>query len=164
MGGASDKVDLDLGCFFEMWEGPKSCIQPLGRKNPDGTFGSFNYPPWILHLGDDRSGAVAEGENLKINLAQWQNLKRVLIYTYIYEGVPRWEATDAVVTVKAPGSPAIEVRMGDQKDARRLCAIAMLENVDGAIKVTKEVRFFGDQEECDKHYGWGMRWVVGSKD
>ena len=164
MGGGGEKVDLDLGCFFEMWEGPKSCIQPLGRKNPDGTFGSFNYPPWILHLGDDRSGAVAEGENLKINLSQWQHLKRVLIYTYIYEGAPRWDVTDAVVTVKAPGSPEIEVRMGEQKDARRLCAIVMLENVDNQIKVTKEVRFFGDQEECDHHYGWGMRWVVGSKD
>ncbi|MFH1464301.1 MAG: stress response protein [Pseudomonadota bacterium] len=164
MGGGGEQIDLDLGVFFEMWEGPKSCIQPLGRKNPDGTFGSFNYPPWILHLGDDRSGAWSEGENIKINLAQWQQLKRVLIYTYIYEGAPRWDVTDAVVTVKAPGSPVIEVRMGDQKDARRLCAIAMLENVDGQIKVTKEVRFFGDQEECDHHYGWGMRWTVGSKD
>ncbi len=162
--GGGDEIDLDLGCFFEMFEGPKSAIQPLGRQNPDGTFGSFNYPPWILHLGDDRSGADSAGENLKINLAQWQHIKRVLIYTYIYEGAPKWAMTDAVVTIKAPGSPEIEVRMGEQRDPRRLCAIALLENVNNQIKVTKEVVFFGDQEEADHHYRWGMRWVAGSKD
>ncbi len=162
--GGGAEIDLDLGCFFEMYEGPKSAIQPLGRQNPDGTFGSFNYPPWILHLGDDRSGGWSEGENLKINLAQWASIKRVLIYTYIYEGAPRWDVTDAVVTIKAPGNPVIEVRMGDQRNSQRLCAIALLENNNGQIKVTKEVVFFPDQEECDHHYRWGMRWVAGSKD
>lgn len=162
--GGGDEIDLDLGCFFEMYEGPKSAIQPLGRQNPDGTFGSFNYPPWILHLGDDRSGADSAGENIKINLSQWQHIKRVLVYTYIYEGVPKWAMTDAVVTIKAPGSPVIEVRLGEQRDPRRLVAIALLENVNGGIKVTKEVTFFGDQEECDHHYRWGMRWTAGSKD
>ncbi len=162
--GGGEEIDLDLGCFFEMYEGPKSAIQPLGRQNPDGTFGSFNYPPWILHLGDDRSGASSTGENIKINLSQWSNIKRVLIYTYIYEGVPKWAMTDAVVTIKAPGSPEIEVRMGEHRDPRRLCAIALLENNNGQIKVTKEVNFFGDQEEADHHYKWGMRWVAGSKD
>ncbi len=72
--------------------------------------------------------------------------------------------TDAVITIKAPGSPVIEVRMGEQRDPRRLCAIALLENAGGQIKVTKEVTFFGDQEEADHHYRWGMRWVAGSKD
>lgn len=162
--GGNEEIDLDLGCFFEMYEGPKSAIQPLGNANPDGTFGSFNYPPWILHLGDDRSGASSAGENIKINLAQWQNLKRVLIYTYIYEGVPKWNQTDAVVTVKVPGNSEIEVRMGSQNDQHRFCAICLLENINGQIKITKEVNFFPDQEVCDHHYKWGMRWRAGSKE
>jgi uncharacterized protein involved in tellurium resistance len=155
-GGA---VDLDLGCLFEMGDGAKGAIQPLGK-----SFGNFDFPPYILHLGDDRTGAFAEGENMKINLARMGDLRRVLIYTYIYEGVPNWASTDGVVTVKVPGQPVLEVPMGSQMDNRPFCAIAMLEISGGNIKVTRLVTFHQGHQDCDQAYSFGLRWVAGSKD
>lgn len=161
MGGGSGtgEIDLDLGCLFEMTNGAKGAIQPLGK-----SFGNFDYPPYILHLGDDRTGAFAEGENMKINLAHTGEIRRVLIYAYIYEGVPNWASTDAVVTVKVPGQPVLEVPMGAQTDNRPFCAIALLEMAGGNIKVTRQVSFHQGHKDCDETYSWGLRWVAGSKD
>ena len=160
MGGKTGgAVDLDLGCLFELRNQAKGAIQPLGK-----SFGSFDYPPYVLHLGDDRSGAWAEGENMKVNLAHAGQLKRILVFTYIYEGVPNWTATNAVVTVKVPGQPVLEVPMGSQMDSRNFCAIAMLEFDGGEIRVTRLVSFHQGHPDCDKTYGWGLKWVAGSKD
>ncbi|WP_373501241.1 stress response protein [Desulfococcus sp.] len=160
MGGkTAGGVDLDLGCLFELQNQTKGAIQPLGKN-----FGDFDYPPYVLHLGDDRSGACSEGENMKVNLAQAGQLKRILIYTYIYEGVPNWTATNAVVTLTVPGQPILEVPMGSQTDSRNFCAIAMIEFGGGEIKVTKLVSFHQGHPDCDKTYGWGLKWTAGRKD
>jgi uncharacterized protein involved in tellurium resistance len=158
-GGGGGAVDLDLGCLFEMSDGAKGAIQPLGK-----SFGNFDFPPYILHLGDDRTGALSEGENMKINLSRIGDLRRVLIYTYIYEGVPNWASTDGVVTVTVPGQPVLEVPMGSQMDNRPFCAIALLEMNGGNIKATRMVTFHQGHKDCDEAYAWGLRWVAGSKD
>lgn len=157
--GKPKGIDLDLGCLFEMRvEGIKGSIQPLGN-----AFGDFENPPFIQHAGDDRTGAWSQGENMKINLARIDMLKRVLIYTYIYEGVPNWAQTDGVVTVTVPGQPELEVRMGQQSDSRPFCAIAMLEFEDKNIKVRRLASFHQGHEDCDRSYGWGLNWVAGRK-
>lgn len=159
-GGKPGKgIDLDLGCLFELGNGVKGAVQPLGN-----SFGALDYPPYVLHMGDDRSGAWSEGENMKVNLAQAAQIKRILVYTYIYEGVPDWSSTDGVVTVKVPGQPVLEVPMGSQTDKRPFCAIALLEFAGGQINVTKKVSFHNGHQDCDVTYNWGLRWVAGSKD
>jgi len=159
LGGGSKGIDLDLGCLYELRDGSKGAIQPLGK-----AFGAFASPPYIYHLGDDRTGASVEGENMKINLGKANALKRALIYTYIYEGAPKWSSTDAVISVKVPGQPTVEVPMGTQQDSRGFCAIALLEFEGTEIKVTKLITFHKGHRECDESYRWGLRWVAGSKD
>ena len=39
-------------------------------------------------------------------------IKRIIIYTFIYEGVAKWSETNAVVKVKVPGSEDVVVEMG----------------------------------------------------
>jgi tellurite resistance protein TerA len=152
------KVDLDVGCLFELQDGYKSVIQALGN-----AFGDFNHEPYIQLMGDDRTGANADGEWLRINGKQWKDIKRVLVFACIYEGVPNWQATDAVVTLYVPGQAPIEVRVSEEGGRLGCCAIAMLENIGGSVKVTREVRFFKDQEKTDQHYRFGLRWRAGSK-
>ena len=161
-GGGGEAIDLDLGCFFEMKDGIKACIQPLN----EGFLkqGSLDEPPYIYHMGDDRTGAWSEGENIQINLAHTNDLQKVLIFTFIYEGVPNWTSTDAIATIKVPGQPTLEVPMGAQSDSRSFCAIAMLEFEGGKIKVTKLMSFHDSHQDCDQKYGWGLEWVAGSKD
>jgi tellurite resistance protein TerA len=155
---AEGGVDLDLGCLVEMRNGAKGCIQALGN-----AFGALNQPPFVQLDADDRTGASAEGENLRVNGQHWDELQRLLVYAFIYEGAPNWSSTNAVVTVRTPGQPEIEVLLDSHDDRRTCCAIVLLENQGGAIKVSKEVTYFPSQMEMDQAYRWGLRWSAGSK-
>jgi tellurite resistance protein TerA len=152
-------VDLDLGCLFELADGWKSVVQALG-----GTFGSLTQEPWIALSGDDRSGDIASGETMRVSAVHWGKIRRVLVFAMIYEGAPNWQATDGVVTVQLPGQPTIEVRMTEGRNDRRLCAVAMLENVAGAFTATRLVDYHTGQRKLDEAFGWGLRWTAGSKD
>ncbi len=157
-GGASGSIDLDLGCLFQMQDGRPGGVQALGD-----TFGSLHQPPYIQLMGDDRTGASAQGEFLHINGRYWNRLKKVLIYAFIYEGVPNWSAADAVVTIETPGQPTLEVRLDEHRNDLGMCAIAMLENVGGSIQAKKLVEYFPSHEPMDRAYGFGLSYVAGRK-
>lgn len=61
----------------------------------------------------------------------------MLIFTFIYEGVPNWSKTDGVVTIHVPEQPPIETRLTDGNNGRAMCAIARLVNENGSIKVER---------------------------
>ena len=152
-------IDLDLGCLFELQDGSKGCVQALGN-----AFGSLNQLPYIALDGDDRSGANSEGENLRINGAKVSEIKRVLVYTFIYEGATDWQTANGVVTVKCPGSEDIIVRMDEYGSSQPMCAIALLENTDGGtFSVEKVVIFFNGHQFMDEAFHWALRWVAGRK-
>ncbi len=156
---APKPIDLDLGCLYELKNGRKGTVQALGN-----AFGHLNAEPWIALDGDDRTGASAAGENLRINGAKIPDIKRVLVYTFIYEGAANWQTANGVVTLRYPGNEDIIVRMDEYNNARRMCAIALLENNgDDGFSVEKQVSFFDGHAQMDKAYGWGMRWVPGRK-
>lgn len=151
-------VDLDLGCLYEMSDGSKSAIQALGN-----CFGSFDKFPYINLSGDDRSGTSTDGEFLYINGNYFNEIKRVCVFAYIYEGAINWEEAKAKVTVKVPEQPVIEVILDTNQNKLSMCAIVMLENVKGKLKVTKLNKYFQNHSDLDKNYKWGMNWVSGSK-
>lgn len=157
--GGGTAVDLDLGCLLELSGGQKGVVQALGR-----VFGDFHGPPFIQLDGDDRTGDVSKGETMRINGAQWAQIRRVAIFANIYDGAPNWQQTDGIVTVTMPDQPPIEVRMTEGRNNMRLCGVILLENDGGQIKATRIVEYYRDQSELDRAYGWGMRWTAGSKD
>jgi tellurite resistance protein TerA len=154
----NSSIDLDVGAFVETQDGQMFVVQALGR-----AFGDFQLAPFAKLLGDDRTGAVVDGEWLEINGDQWSKIRRILVYAFIYEGAPNWQETDGVVRVLVPGQPEIEVRMNEYGDPRGTCAVALLENQRGEVRVSREVTFHKSQKEMDVHYGWGFRWTSGSK-
>ena len=156
--GKSGGIDLDVGCLYEMENGRKGAVQALGN-----AFGDFRDEPFIQLMGDDRTGSVSDGEWLRINGKEWRKMRRVLIYAFIYEGAPNWQATDGVITLYIPGEPPIEVRLSEEGGTKGMCAIALLENVGGSVKVNRKVEFFKGHSDMDKAFGWGMRWAAGSK-
>ncbi|MEB0207401.1 TerD family protein [Pseudomonas sp. CCC3.1] len=156
--GKSGGIDLDVGCLYEMENGRKGAVQALGN-----AFGDFGDAPFIQLMGDDRTGSVSDGEWLRVNGKEWRKIRRVLVYAYIYEGAPNWQATDGVITLYIPGEPPIEVRLSEEGGNKGMCAIALLENVGGSVKVNRKVEFFKGHSDMDKAFGWGMRWAAGSK-
>jgi tellurite resistance protein TerA len=162
-------IDLDLGCFYELTDEKKSVIDGLqfahgqgGSKNQLTRQGRYTDTPWIWHTGDDRSGA-GDGENILINPQGLSQLKRIIVYTFIYEGVAKWAETNAIVTVKVPDNPDIVVEMGKQYNSEKFCAIAEILFEKDSLTVRKLVTFHNSHGECDKVYKWGMQWTAGSK-
>lgn len=157
--GKTQNVDLDLGCLFELTDGYTGCVQALGN-----AFGDFNNAPYIHLDGDDRTGEVSNGENLRINGKKIATIKRVLIYAFIYEGAANWSQANGVVTLKYPGGADIEVRLNEHQDGKIMCAIAMIENVKNeTFRVERLVEYFNGHQNMDRHYQWGMQWQAGSK-
>ncbi|MDR1873606.1 MAG: TerD family protein [Synergistaceae bacterium] len=157
--GKAKSIDLDLACLYELRNGNKGVVQALGN-----AFGSLSAPPYIALDGDDRTGSSAAGETLRINGAKLSEIKRVLVFTFIYEGVANWREADAVVTLSTPNSPDIVVRLDEYGSSQPHCAIAMLENINNeTFSVEKLVQFYNGHEKLDNAYNWGMRWTVGRK-
>lgn len=154
----SKGIDLDLGVFVKLQNGQKTVIQALGN-----AFGDYHNQPYVQLQGDDRTGDVSGGEWLHINGREWQRIREVLIYAFIYEGVPSWDKTDGVVTIHVPEQPPIETRLTDGENRRTLCAIARLVNENGAINVERINQYFKNQSDMDNAFGWGFHWSAGSK-
>jgi tellurite resistance protein TerA len=158
---ALDKpIDLDLGCLYEFADGTKGVVQALGN-----AFASRNPGSAIISLdGDDRSGANTEGENLRIDLTRLEQIRRILVFAFIYEGTPNWADADAVVTLFPHASSPIEVRLDDPDPQARTCAIAMLDNTGTDLSIHREVHYInGGQDALDHAYGWGLHWAPGHK-
>lgn len=158
-GATGGAVDLDLGCLYELANGEKGVVQALGN-----SFGSLQGAPHIQLDGDDRSGSVAGGENMHIDLSRPNAFRRILIFAMIYDGAPNWAAVDGVVTLFPTSGPQVEVRLDSASNNARICAIALLQNAGAEMTVTREVQYInGSQADLDRAYNWGMRWAAGSK-
>ncbi len=151
-------VDLDLGAFVRLKNGECSVVQALGNG-----FGHFDRPPYVQLEADDRTGDNISGEWININGRYWVEIDEVLIYAFIYEGVPNWTHTDGVVTVYVPDQAPIETCLTEGDNNGRLCAIARLINQNGAIKVERLNEYFKRQRDMDQSYGWGFKWTTGRK-
>lgn len=170
LGIFKNAIDLDLGCFYEMRDGSKMLIDGVqfshgrgGNRDKQTRQGCYTKSPYIWHYGDVRSGG--SGETISVNPAGVNEIKRIIVYTFIYEGVARWAETDAVVKVTVPGVETVEVKMGQQNSDKKFCAIAQLDfNGDNSITVKKLVTFHNGHADCDKTYGWGFNYSPGSKD
>ncbi|MCP4696753.1 MAG: stress response protein [Gammaproteobacteria bacterium] len=156
--GGSTAIDLDLGCLFELASGPKGAVQALGN-----SWGSYDAPPFIRHMGDDRTGAVSEGEFIRVNSARIKDIRRILFYAFIYEGISRWDQADGVVSIKQAGSPEIVIQLDEHRNDLSMCALALFESTNTGMRISKEVRFFEGHMDMDKAYRWGLRWQAGSK-
>jgi tellurite resistance protein TerA len=157
--GKNGGIDLDLGCLIEMKNGNKGAIQALGK-----SFGSYQNYPYIALDGDDRTGAVSTGENIRINGNFIHEFKRILVYSFIYQGVACWAEADGVVTVKQPGGPDIIVKLDEHDNRKIMCAIAMIENVNNeTFSVERLVSYFAGHKEMDRAFNWNMSWTSGRK-
>ena len=157
---SKNNIDLDLGCLYEMKNGSRGAVQALGK-----AFGSLTTLPYIALDGDDRTGAAASGENLRINGDEIAKFKRILVFTYIYDGAPNWKDTDGKVTIKYPGSEDIIIYMDEYSTKFTMCALAMLENInDETFSVQKLISFHKGHEAMDRAYNWNLKWTPGTKD
>ncbi len=153
----SKSVDLDLGCLYELQSGRKGAVQALGN-----SFGSYETEPYVRLDKDDRSGSSTDGEFLFLNPGHARDVKRLLVYAFIYEGAASWDQANGVVTVKQEGGPTVEVRL-DEHSGQKMCAIALIESTGDGFQISRQVRYFNGHRDMDEGFSWGLNWQSGSK-
>ncbi|MFD0342268.1 TerD family protein [Streptomyces sp. NPDC127117] len=157
-------LDLDLCALYELTDGRKGVVQALGN-----AFGALHQPPYIHLDGDDRTGAVATGENLTVNLDHMNKLRRVLIFVTIYEGARSFADLHASVTLQPQHGAPIDFSLDECTVPSTVCALALLTNNGGDLTVQREARYLvpergvSPQRTIDYAYGWGMNWTPGRK-
>ncbi|MFF9348973.1 TerD family protein [Streptomyces sp. NPDC014734] len=157
-------LDLDLCALYELADGRKGVVQALGN-----AFGALGQPPYIHLDGDDRTGAVATGENLTVNLDQRDRFRRILIFVTIYEGARSFADLHATVTLQPQHGAPIDFSLDECTVPSTVCALALLTNNGGDLTVQREARYLvpergvSPQRTVDYAYGWGMNWTPGRK-
>lgn len=152
-------VDLDLGCLYELADGTRGAVQAFGEK-----MGSFDSPPYVSLSGDERTGdAEGKDEVITVNGMRWKDLKKIIVYIYIYGGAAKWSEINPRVVVDVPGEEDLYVTLGAHDDALCVCAVAALENVRGGIKLTNLTEYFPGHQEMDRAFGFGLNWGDGRK-
>ncbi|ANW20370.1 Tellurium resistance [Streptomyces clavuligerus] len=151
-------VDLDLGCLYELSNGAKGVVQPLGN-----FLGSTTEAPFVRISGDDRFGS-GSGETAYVNLDHHEEIKRLLFFVYIYDQTPAFDRTHALLTLYPSSGPRVEIELDEREPQARSCAVFTLDNEKGELVVRREVRYvYGFQAELDRLYGWGLQWGRGYK-
>ena len=157
-------IDLDLCALYQLTNGRKGVVQALG-----GSFGSLRQEPYIHLDGDDRTGAVETGENLTINLDHRADFRRILIFVTIYEGARSFAGLHATTTLYPQHGAPVEFFLDECTVPSKVCALALISNVDGELVVQREARYLvpdrgvSPQRTVDHAYGWGMKWTPGRK-
>jgi tellurite resistance protein TerA len=157
-------LDLDLCALYELTDGSKGVVQALGN-----AFGALDRPPYIHLDGDDRTGAVASGENLTVSLDHQQAFRRILVFVTIYEGARSFADLKATVTLKPQHGAAIDFSLDECTVPSTVCALALITNTGSDLVVQREARYLvpergvSPQRTVDHAYGWGMNWTPGTK-
>ncbi|MEV0688879.1 TerD family protein [Streptomyces sp. NPDC050388] len=157
-------LDLDLCALYELTDGSKGVVQALGN-----AFGSLRRPPFIHLDGDDRTGAVASGENLTVNLDHQQSFRRILVFVTIYEGARSFADLHATVTLQPQHGAPVDFSLDECTVPSTVCALALITNTGGDLVVQREARYLvpergaSPQRTVDRAYGWGMNWTPGRK-
>ena len=156
LSGGSSAPDLDLGCFWELKDGSKGVIQPLGK-----SFGSRTAPPFVFLDKDDQSGASSDGENLHV--IRPAEIKRVMVFAMIYKGANDFTSVGARLGLRDQSGSETEIYLNNPDSNRTFCSVCLIEERDGEVTITKEERYFRGASDADKHYGFGFRWSAGRK-
>ncbi|HPD83614.1 MAG: Tellurium resistance protein TerA [Alphaproteobacteria bacterium] len=152
-------VDLDIGCLYELTNGKRGAIQAFGDM-----YGSLDQEPYIYLSGDERTGeAEGEDELITVNGRQWDKIKRLIIYIYIYDGADSWETVKPQIQVRVPGEKPMIVTLKAQREELAVCVVAGLENIRGGIKMTNYLEYFPGHPAMDRAFGFGLKWEDGQK-
>ena len=154
-------VDIDIGCFVETDGGWKSewVVDGLNRN------GSLRDYPYVDIDQDDRTGSSATGETLRVNSRGLEHIKKILLYTYIYEGADDWNDLDAVVTIKFPNKADMVIKMNEFNRRARYSVLAEIRNDGKNLEIKKILDFLnGGHKEITDKYRWHFSWRAGSKD
>ena len=152
-------VDLDLACMYELADGTKGVVQPLGD-----FLGDLNAPPYVKLSGDDRFGVGVRRDDLRQPRPPGRDQAAAGLRLHLRRHArlrPHARHGRRSSRATARGSRS---RSTSGHPQARSCAVVLIENVKGELIVRREVKYvYGFQAELDRLYGWGLQWGRGYK-
>ncbi len=153
-------IDMDIGCLYILKDGTRGAVQAFGD-----THGAFDEPPYLFLDGDERTGDKdGRDEVIHLNGRHWEEIGKILIYTYIYKGADSFSEVSPQVQLRVPGERPIVVSLNARRAELDLCAVATIENIRGGIRLTTHLEYYPGHAEMDRAFGYGLQWEQGTKD
>ena len=153
-------VDLDLGCLYELKDGRRGSVQAFG-----GMYGSRDQSPYIHHTGDERTGdKPGEDEAIAILGANWENVKRFLVYAYVYHGPTSWDQIKPEMRIVVPGETPMIVTPSATRSDLPICALATVKNLENGVHLTNHSEYYSSHPAMDRAFGYGIQWEDGAKE
>lgn len=152
-------VDMDIGCLYELRSGARGAVQAFGE-----TRGAFDEPPYLFLDGDERTGeSDGRDEVIHINGARWDEIRKILVYTYIYGGADSFGLVRPQVQLHMPDEKPVVITLNSRRSELALCAVATIENIRGGIRLTTHMEYFPGHGAMDRAFGYGLEWEQGAK-
>lgn len=139
------RADVNLCCLIKFRDGTATCVQSLGDN-----FGALDAWPYVALDQDDRTGASADGETLRVGLGHRERFEKLLFFVYIYEGSADFRRLGASVTVTEPSGPGCRILLDDSPAGSVGCAIALVTPDAGGLTVRREVSWFTGTATADR--------------
>lgn len=153
-------IDMDIGCLYILKDGTRGAVQAFGDTN-----GAFDAPPYLFLDGDERTGDKdGRDEVIHLNGQHWEEIEKILVYTYIYKGADSFADVKPQVQLRVPGEKPVVVSLNARKSELDLCAVASIENIRGGIRLTTHLEYYPGHAEMDRAFGFGLYWEDGKKD
>ncbi|BFV57517.1 TerD family protein [Kitasatospora sp. CMC57] len=155
--------DLDLACLWQLRDGSSGIVQAIGQR-----FGALHQPPFVQLANDDRTGSLATGEDLWINLDHADLIQRLVVFAFAFDNRPLTGLNGLATLYPATGAP-VELPLDGCDFPATSCVVALLENDGGGLVVNREGRYFqavegrSNHQQIDEAYGWGLNWSTGRK-
>ena len=112
-------VDLDLGCMYELADGTKGVVQPLG-----GFLGDLNDAAVHASSAATTGSGRRPARRSTSTSTTGTSIKRLLVFVYIYDQTPAFDRTHAIVTLYPEQRPADRDRASTSGHPQaRSCAV-----------------------------------------
>jgi tellurite resistance protein TerA len=144
-------ADVDLCALFELSDGRKGVVQPLG-----GAAGALRLPPYVR----------LDGDRLTVNLDHAERFRRVLVFLTLRGADRSFAEVSGTVMVRPDHGPAQDFRLDPPGGVESTaCALLLLTREGDALRVRREARHLAvrrgvsPQRTVDYAYGWGLVWT-----
>ena len=168
--GAVEPTDLDIGCLYRTGDGRVGAMQAVrpirGRQvdnRPERATPSIELRSGSIGLDrDDRDGSAPQGETLTFHDAA--SIEFAVVFAAIYRGVSDFRLVGATLTISPAGHGATAMRLANPDPGLRWCAMVACGTQERSFVVVPQERYFLSGLHADRHYRFGLDWVVGHKD
>lgn len=170
--GTLEPTDLDIGCLYRSHDrrigvGAVQTVKPLVTSAADEV--RADAAPLIKLESsriaidaDDQDGSTPHGETL--TMLYPSEVEFAIVFASIYQGMSDFRRVGAELTIAITNAEPAVIRLANPDPGLRWCAMVACGAKDREFVVVPEERYFLSGLHADRHYGFGLDWVVGLKE